>query len=270
MKILSTEKFNSLETPKILSQIGEVEEFIQWLPNDCTPLVSYVNTLKPDILFVGLRYQINQFVMNGAKIVATRTTGLDHIDLEYCKKNDITVLSLRDEPEFMSTVSATAEWTFGNMLMLLRKTGHELQGKTLGIIGYGRIGKLLEWYAKAFGMKVIHCDKQSVPSLQNLTAFNLLKESDIVSLNITADEENRGYMNRAWFEAMKQGSWFINSARDWLVDPEALKWALENRLAGAWSDFPEHQAGKTIESLIKTEEFLTNKLVKYVNDRNNS
>ena|SRR3990167_10455527 len=97
----------------------------------------------------------------------------------------------------------------------------------------------------------------------------LLKTSDIISLQITADEENRNFMNLEKFKLMKQDSWFINSARDWLVDPEALAWAKANRLTDAWSDFPKHQAGKTIESLIATEIFMANKLVNYVKSKNN-
>ena len=62
---------------------------------------------------------------------------------------------------------------------------------------------------------------------------------------------------------MKQGSWFLNSSRDWLVDSDALAWARENRLAGEWSDFPEHQGGKTLESSIKTETIIVDKIINY-------
>jgi len=253
MKILSTEKFNSYETPIILSKLGEVDEFIQYVPNDRTPLLTQVEKGNYAALFVGFEHQIDAEMMSkcpNLKVVATRTTGLDHIDLDFCKEKGIDVLSLRGEDEFLKGIVATAEYTFMNMMQLLRKDGHELKGKTISIIGLGRIGKMMLVYCRAFGMEVIS---------------NNVQYADIVSLHITADEENRNFMNREKFEQMKDGSYFLNSARPWLVDSDALKWALESgKLAGVWSDFPEHQAGKTKESLEKTEIFMAHKLCKHL------
>lgn len=275
MKILATEKFISQEVPVKLLEIGEIDEFDQWLPDDTTPLFVQIERSSPDILFVGLRHQLTKELLAKApnlKIIATRTTGLDHIDLEYCQENKIQVLSLRGEQDFLSKVPATAELTFIMMGQLLRQTRHELKGKILGIIGYGRIGKLLDSYAKAFGMDVIRADKdeQGIYGLESLLA-----SSDIVSLNITADEDNRNFMDLTKFQQMRHGTWFINSSRGWLVDNQALEWALGNRLVGAWSDFKvdfdhpnllitDHQGGKTIESLSATEAFMADKLINYV------
>lgn len=269
MKILLTERHVSEETPIKLVDAGfEVFSPKEEIPGvhefDRSALIQTVKNVQPDILLTGFKFQIDEEILSLApiKAVATRTTGLDHLDLDYCKEKGIEVLSLRGED--LSDITATAEWTFLNMGMLLRKTGHELQGKTLGIIGYGRIGKLLHQYANAFKMRVIAADKG-----QGLDY--LLKESDIVSLHITADEENRNFMDGDKFELMKNGSWFLNSSRDWLVKATSLEWALrKGKLAGAWSDFPEHQGGKTIESLVKTEEFIAEKLVKHLNDKNRS
>src|SRR3990167_3614594 len=147
MKILACEKFNSLETPTILNQVGQVDEFVQYVPDDRTPLLTQLEKGNYDALFVGLEHKIDKEVLDlcpNLKVVATRTTGLDHLDLDECKKKGIEVLSLRGEDKFLKTIPATAEWTLLNMGMLLRKTGHELKGKTLGLIGYGRVAKLVE------------------------------------------------------------------------------------------------------------------------------
>lgn len=286
MKILATEKFNSQETPIKLLEIGDVDEFDQWLPDDRSPLLNQMKN-NYDALFIGLKHKIDAKVMSmspNLKVIATRTTGLDCIDLDYCKEKGIEVLSLRGEEDFMSSIPATAELTFLKMGELLRRDGHELKGKTLGIIGYGRIGKLLRGYAEAFGMIVDWVDIKlnqywprtsedpSIDSDQMLK--RILQSSDIVSLHITADEENRNFMDRNKFKMMKQGSYFLNSSREWLVDSEALYDALYDNLAGAWSDFlvswdddkliqTPHQGGKTIESLIATEVFMAEKLIKY-------
>lgn len=235
-------------------EIKGVHEF------DRSALIQTIKDLKPDVLVVGLKFQLNEEILSawpGIDVVATRTSGLDHLDLDYCEKHSIAVLSLRGED--LSDVSATAEWTFLNMGMLLRKTGHELNGKTLGLIGYGRISKMMQKYAEAFNMHVKIYDKFQGGILTDVL------NCDIVSLHITADEENRGFMRKGFFEEMKQGSWFLNSSRDWLVDNVALQEALESgKLADAWSDFPEHQGGKGIESSIKTEKIIINKLLQWL------
>src|SRR3990167_1291952 len=183
LKIISLEKFNSLETPAIINQLGQVDEFIQYVPDDRTPLLAQLEKGNYNALFVGLAHEIDKEVLNlcpNLKVVATRTTGLDHIDLDYCREKGIEVLSLRGENEFLKTIPATAEWTFLNMGMLLRKTGHELKGKTLGLIGYGRIGKLMEGYAKAFGMKVLKTDNKKDTGV---SLHEVLAVSDIISLH---------------------------------------------------------------------------------------
>src|SRR3990167_5707889 len=162
LKIISLEKFNSLETPAIINQLGQVDEFIQYVPDDRTPLLAQLEKGNYDALFVGLEHKIDKEVLDlcpNLKVVATRTTGLDMLDLDECKKRGIEILSLRGEDEFLKGIPATAEYTFLNMGMLLRKTGHELKGKTLGVLGYGRIGKLMEKYAYAFDMHVKIYDK---------------------------------------------------------------------------------------------------------------
>lgn len=276
MKLLATEKFNSQETPLDFIKAGiEVDEFNQWLPDDTTPLLVQMERSNPDFLFVGLQHQFTAEILEKApnlKIIATRTTGLDHIDLEYCKAKEIRVLSLREEREFLDTITATAEWTFINMGMLLRRTRHELKGKTIGLIGSkGRLATMMKKYAIAFQMNVFGYDKDDPID----TLHELLNQSDIVSLHITADEENRNFMDRTKFDLMKDDSWFLNSSRGWLVDNEALKWALDNKLAGAWLDFPiefehqnliitNHQGGKTFESLLATEFFMADILLSHI------
>lgn len=99
----------------------------------------------------------------------------------------------------------------------------------------------------------------------------LLKESDIVSLHITADESNRNFMDKEKFRMMKDGAIFLNSSRGWLVDYEALKWALDNKLAACWTDFDlpikhdklittSHIGGSTLESTRKSELLIAQKI----------
>ena len=122
---------------------------------------------KYDILIVRLKHQIDKEILeltDRLKIIVTATTGLDHIDLEYTTKKNIAVLSLKGELAFLDSVQATAEHTWALLLSLIRNIpqafssvknntwerdkykGIELHGKTLGLIGYGRIGSKIAKY----------------------------------------------------------------------------------------------------------------------------
>ena len=291
MKILFTEHNFCPETPARLVQAGhEVDIVKEEVANvhefDRTALLATLKDIRPDVLVVGFRFQIDKQVLDSApiKAVFTRTTGRDHIDLKYCEEKGIEVVNLKGEE--LTDVVAVPELTLWAMLELVRKRdGRELKGKTLGVIGMGRIGKQLESYTNKLGMSVIGWDKDKmyVPSSLDQQAldeeiykgYKALSFCDIVSLNISSTEENRNFMDLEKFKMMKDGSYFLNSARGWLVDNDALKWALDNKLAGAWSDFPvpfehpkllitNHIGGRTLESSQKTEVIIVNKLLEWL------
>jgi phosphoglycerate dehydrogenase-like enzyme len=102
---------------------------------------------------------------------------------------------------------------------------------------------------------------------------NLLQESDIVVLSITSDEKNRDFMDQKKFQKMKSGAVFLNHSRPFLVNEEALKWALDNKLSACWFDFDmpfkhpklittSHLGGTTKESKAKSELILAKKLLR--------
>ena len=133
-----------------------------------------------DALIVRLGHRVDTALLDAAprlKVVATATTGLDHIDLKACKERGVEVLSLRGENEFLRSVVATAEHTWALLLALIRRIpaasaavargewdrdafrGRELEGKRLGILGLGRIGERVARYGQAFGMEVRGYDR---------------------------------------------------------------------------------------------------------------
>lgn len=190
--------------------------------------------------------------------VACNSTGIDHIDAPE-------VISLRGED--LSDLTAVPELCLGMAIFLTRTyKKEEIKGKKLGIIGYGRIGKKFADMARYLGMDVYWYDVAS-----NYKLDFILKNSDIVSLHITADEENRDWMDMGKFKLMKEGAIFLNSSRGWLVEERGLKWALENKLSAAWTDFETelyngnlfitpHLGGSTKESRKKSEMLIANKL----------
>lgn len=265
-----------------------------------------------DIVWVRLRNRIDAEFFSRApnvKIIVTATTGLNHVDLREAERRGIQVLSLRGETEFLRDVRATAEHTVGLMLALLRNVpgavaharaggwnrdlfkGHELYDKTAGIVGYGRLGKLVARYLLAFGVEVRATDP-NVPALAvepgvSLMPFaELLSIADLITVHANLTDANERLFGACEFGQMKEGAWFINTARGELVDEDALLAALESgRLGGAAIDvladeqaagrprrlveyarrnanllITPHIGGCTHESMEKTELFLANKL----------
>ena len=116
----------------------------------------------------------------------------------------------------------------------------ELEGRTLGIIGFGELGKAVGKLAEAFGMRVIVMGRDGIDYANNserVSFDRLLEQADFISLHGLLTEKTRKMMNREAFQKMKQGSFFINTARGGLVDEDALCDALESgHLAGAGLD----------------------------------
>ena len=192
------------------------------------------------------------------KYVVSPTTGLNHVDLEACRRRRIQVISLKGEAAFLKSITSTSELAFGLILALVKKIpascssvlkgvwkrdrflSRQLSRMSLGIIGYGRLGRNMEAYGKAFGMRVRVYDKSYARGGRSRNAVDLrelLRESDVVSLHIDYSPENESFMNGARFKQMKSGCFFVNTARGELVDDAALLHALQSgRIAGAAVD----------------------------------
>ncbi|MEM1994582.1 MAG: D-2-hydroxyacid dehydrogenase [Nitrososphaerales archaeon] len=222
-----------------------------------------------DAVVVRSRTKITSSVIEAGKklrVIGRAGVGLDNIDTEAAAKRGIVVLNT---PE--SSTEAVAELVLGFMLSLARKIpigdrglkegrwlkgemmGIELKGKTLGIVGLGRIGSRVGALAKAFGMKILVYDviqlpEQLVKSLdaQVVDLDTLLSNSDFVTLHVPLTPETRHMMNKERFAKMKKGAYLINASRGEVVDEEALYMALkEGWLAGAALDVFEHEPPTT-------------------------
>jgi len=202
-----------------------------------------------------------------ARLIATRSTGFDHIDLEACRRRGILVCNVPYYGEV-----TVAEHTFALILSLSRKIhesyertrqgdftcggvgGFDLNGKNLGVLGTGRIGGKVIEIAKGFKMRVLAYDKfpnaglASELGFQYLDWADLLAESDVVTLHLPLNDETYHFLNKDSISRMKRGAVVINTARGGLIDTEALTEALLNgHLGGAGLDVLEE------ESLIREE-----------------
>lgn len=256
----------------ILNQLGNVT----W--GDLTRESLLRNLSEAEVLWVRLRHVIDQEIMNAApklRWIATPTTGLNHIDLEAAARREIRVVSLRGQVEFLSNLHATAELTVALILALLRRLpaaiehtraglwnrdlfrGQEVHHRTVGIVGYGRLGKIVAGCLVALGARILATDRRPVQAGPGVTLVDLpalLEQSDIVTLHADLVPENAGFFDRNCFQRMRPGSFFVNTARGELIDEDALLEVLHSgRLAGAALDVMtgEWSADKTKHPLVK-------------------
>ena len=231
-----------------------------------------------DILIVRLRNNVDREVFERArqlKAIVTATTGLNHIDLNAARENGVTVLSLRGEIGFLQNVTATAELTWGLILCLVRRIpwahdhvlsngwdrdrfkGRELKDKAIGIIGFGRLGKIVAEYARAFRMTVWVCDpyvKRTSDWVRLSPLHEVLAAADIVSLHVPLNEETRNFFGAKEFSLMRPGAYFVNTSRGEVVDESALLQALRSgQLAGAALDVLANETSKSPKWLMQNE-----------------
>ena len=220
---------------------------------------------KHDVLIVRSRTEVDEKLLSKAKKlkgVVRAGVGTDNIDTEYCQDDKIQVLNTPEAPSV-----SVAELTIGLMLSLFRKIpqadaatknkkwlkgelkGNELFGKTLGIIGFGRIGPQVAQRARAFRMQVFIYDNRANSAqvrefgeLVNLP--ELLKRSDIITVHLPLTPETENMLMDEQFKLMKDGVYIINTARGPIINEQSLIKALKSgKVAGAaldvyWGETP--------------------------------
>lgn len=216
-----------------------------------------------DIAVIGLGLNYNKKIIDAGKklkIIATASTGTDHIDINYAEKKGISVMSLKNDREFLNTITGTAELAFLLVLALMRNLfpatksalnycwtekfrGHNLCQKTLGIVGLGRLGTMMARYGKAFNMSVIAYDPYlsnkvfSSVGCEKVSFKNLLKNSDIVSIHVHLNKETENMFNKKIFNLMKKNVIIVNTSRGRVVNEKDIIEALKKKkIAGYGTD----------------------------------
>ncbi len=233
------------------------------------------NLADKTMLVVQLGVNVDKEMIDFApnlKFIATATTGLDHIDTKYAESKGIEIVSLKGEVGFLNSITSTAELALGLIISLTRKIpsanksvlngewdrekfrGTSLRGKTLGIIGYGRLGKMMERFGKAFEMNVVFSDS-NIPG--GLTLEELLEISDIVSLHVPLDESTEGLIGAHELQIMKPNAILINTSRGKIVDEEAVIGALKSRILGGYG------TDVLSDELEFTDEEIRSRLIEY-------
>ncbi len=258
-----------------------------------------------DALIVRNRTQVDVALITKAprlKVVGRLGVGLDNIDAAACSARGIEVI-----PATGANAVSVAEYVVTTAMMLLRgvygssdavaagawprpqlSQGHEVRGKTLGLIGFGSIGRVTASLAHNLGMQVVAHDPLIAADdaawrdgVANRSLEALLAEADVVSLHVPLVAQTRGMLNAVRIASMKRGAIVINTARGGIVDEGALIDALRAGALGgaaldvfeheplaagkAWADVPNlvltpHVAGVTVESNARVSEMIAQRV----------
>jgi D-lactate dehydrogenase len=233
-----------------------------------------------DVLGVFIYSKVTKSVIDqlpNLKLIATMSTGFDHIDVAYCRQKGIAVCNVPTYGE-----NTVAEHTFALILALSRNLypsikrtheqqsfetdaslrGFDLKGKTFGAIGCGNIGKHAVRMAVGFEMKVLIYNRskdpeiERMPNVQYTDLDTLLKNSDIVSLAMPYNKSTHHILNKDSIEKMKKGTYIINTSRGALMETHALIQALKSgHIAGAGLDVLEEECEVKEELSVLKDEF---------------
>jgi D-3-phosphoglycerate dehydrogenase len=265
------------------------------------------------VLVVRLGHQIDAEVLAAAprlRCIGSATTGVDHIDLDAAAARGIEVVTLRGATEFLATVRATPEHTWGLLLALARKIpaaaaattrgewdrdayrGTELAGRRLGILGLGRVGRIVAGYGLAFGMTVVAHDvnPEPAPGVTLVDSLDeLLGQADVLLVHLSLDATTTGAIGTGELARLPSGALLVNTSRGAILDETAVVEALRSGHLGGVAtdvlagerdaadlasspilrfarDHPDraivtpHIAGATWESMHRTEVFLAERL----------
>lgn len=241
------------------------EQYLRSANHGCHELVFVETTLNCDTAFIAQGYPaicpfvddtldaktLESIARLGTKLLVLRSTGFNHVDIPAAEKYDITVMRVRDYSPY-----AVAEYAVGLMLTLNRHLhkaynrvrdgnflldgllGFDMQGKTVGIVGTGKIGLALARILHGMGCHLLGYDPVVNPACQELGLVyvpleELLAKSQIVSLHVPLLPETRHMINGESIALMPEGAMLINTSRGPLIDTSALIAALKSRHLGA-------------------------------------
>lgn len=263
-----------------------------------------------EVIFIRLKHFVGkEFLDWGPSLhtICSPTTGFTHFDLDAIKSRGVSLLTLKGEVKFLAGIRATPEHTFGLILALLRNyhrsflrmdvdswdrnslKGTEIYGRKVGVIGYGRVGKQVGKYCRAFEAEVRFfdiADKEDEPDITRENSLeDLIRWSDVVVLSASYSPGDPPILTHDHIKLLK-GKYLINTARGELVDEECLiESVMDSTVEGValdviqneygsnrietWKELTltrnvivtPHIGGATLTSMQRTEEFLAEKLV---------
>lgn len=182
--------------------------------------------MDTDALIIRTRTKCNADLLEGTKVsmIATATIGTDHIDLDYCRSKGIEVHNAEG-----CNAGGVMQYVFSALYGVAARKAIKLDDMTMGIVGVGHVGSMVEKMARYLGFKVLLCDppRAAVEGDDKFCSLDyLLTNSQIVTMHVPLDDSTRKMANETFFAMMPTGSIFINASRGEVVDEDALMMAL--------------------------------------------
>ena len=214
-------------------------------------------------------FKIDNELLKGTsvKLINTCSTGTDHIDKKYCVENKIEIFSLTKDMDLINDLPSTSELAFGLMMSSLRKIsksqthtssfnwdytkfiGTQIKGLKIGILGYGRLGKLMSRYCKAFEADVDIYDPYLFKEKRSLNLF--LKDLDVLSIHVHLNDETYHMINKETLIYCKRNLLVVNTSRGGVVNEHDIVDLLKSRhIWGYSTDVLENENGSLNESVI--------------------
>ncbi|MCX6302474.1 MAG: 4-phosphoerythronate dehydrogenase PdxB [Bacteroidia bacterium] len=210
-----------------------------------------------DALLIRTRTKCTESLLKGTKVkyIGTATIGFDHIDTQFCEKNEI---FWTNAPGCNS--SSVQQYMAAALLKIAAEFRFSLKGKTIGIVGVGNVGSKVEKLALALGMNVLLNDpprERKEGEKKFVSLGSVIYKSDIVTLhvplNVVGEDCTWHLFDEKSFKKMRKGTWFINASRGEVTETSALKKALgSGKLAGAVLDVWENEPDIDIDLMAKT------------------
>ena len=205
-------------------------------------------------------YKIDRDLLKDTNVnlMNTCSTGMNHIDIHYCDTHGIKIHSLTKDMDLINDLPSTSELAFGLMISLLRKipegqkhvsgynfnyldfVGRQIKDLKIGIVGYGRLGKMMEGYCKAFGAETLIYDPYV--NVTQTSLKNMFKGCDVISLHVHVTDETKYMINKDLLGLSKKDLYVINTSRGEIVNEIDIVDALKNKkLTGYGADVIENE-----------------------------
>lgn len=221
---------------------------VQYLPGTSfTPR----DVADADALIVRTRTKCDAQLLEGSRVrfIATATIGFDHIDLEYCSSRSIRVVTAQG-----CNAAGVLQWVAAALAMLSKKDGWQPQQRTLGIVGVGNVGSLVERYARNWGFNILRCDppRKQREGGDFVEFEELVKGSDIITLHTPLDSSTHHLVNLETIKMLSGNGVIINASRGEVASTEALLAAKQTLLIDVWENEPQISAQLLEKALVAT------------------
>lgn len=204
-----------------------------------------------DLLIIRTRTRCDASLLEGSsvKLIATATIGFDHIDLDYCASRGIEVVTAQG-----CNAAGVLQWVAAALAMLSKKDGWHPSERTLGIVGVGNVGKLVEQYARAWGFNIVRCDppRKEREGGDFLPLEEVVKTADIITFHTPLDSTTYHLINDDIISLMRPDATIINASRGEVADTAALLKAGQTLLLDVWENEPTINSELLKKALVTT------------------